>query len=113
MYNWLVPYARMFNRYVSSPLLGVIDLYLMLGSLLGICLVIYYVCLTCFFDFYIMLGSLPDKCLVNVEVFFTCTLCWKVYQVFMDGLLNNKNKTWLSNTVCTTRFRNKFCLLRP
>jgi hypothetical protein len=39
MSNWLVPYARMFNRYVSSPLLGVIDLYLMLGSLLGICLV--------------------------------------------------------------------------
>ena len=70
MSNWLVPNARMLNRYVSSSLLGVIDLYLMLGSLLGICLVIYYVCLTCFFDFYIMLGSLPDMCLVNVEVFF-------------------------------------------
>ena len=25
----------------------------------------------------------------------------------MDGLLTNKNKTYISNTVCTTRFWNK------
>ena len=35
MFDWLVPYARMFTRYLSSPLLGVVDLYLTLGSFLG------------------------------------------------------------------------------
>ena len=39
--------TRKFTRYLFSPLLGVVDLYLMLGSLLGICLVHYSVWLTC------------------------------------------------------------------
>ena len=42
-----VPYVRKFTKYLFSPLLGVVDLYLMLGSLLGICLVHYSVWLTC------------------------------------------------------------------
>ena len=37
----------MFTRYLFSPPLGVVDLYLMLGSLLGICLVHYAVWLSC------------------------------------------------------------------
>ena len=43
----VVPYVRKFTKYLFSPLLGVVDLYLMLGSLLSICLVHYSVWLTC------------------------------------------------------------------
>ena len=79
-------------RYLFSPLLGVVDLYLMLGSLLGICLVHYSVWLTCTLcvrkftrylfspllgvvDLYLMLGSLLGICLVHYSVWLTCTLC--------------------------------------
>ena len=69
-----------------------VDLYLMLGSLLGICLVHYSVWLTCtsyvrkftkylfspllgVVDLYLMLGSLLGICLVHYSVWLTCTLC--------------------------------------
>ena len=43
----------MFTRYLSSPLLGVVDVYLMLGSLPDMCLV------RGLFDLYLVLESLP------------------------------------------------------
>ena len=70
----------MFTRYLFNPLLGVVDLYLMLGSLAGIFLVHFSVWLivpyvTMFdrylstpllgvVDLYLMLGCLPGICVV-------------------------------------------------
>jgi hypothetical protein len=51
----------MFTRYLSSPLLGVVELYLMLGSLLGI----FSSPLLGVVELYLMLGSLLGICLVH------------------------------------------------